>query len=161
MSFKRVTTDTNNFGYRLLTSDGDVTPLKYSDIDKYRADDRDELVLKTLNTQSNALAGLDIPVIIAAKGGSIIIASDSATAEKASAAAFPVSEYDRTPRQAIRAVQKAEGLKENLLNSFDFAASGQFVPAQLPTLFAFAARVTDNVVRPVFATDNDEMRLAA
>ncbi len=83
MSLNRVNHSVNDFGYRLLTPNGDVKSLNPSDLSKYRADDRDELVQSTLTTQTKSLVSLDIPVIIPAKGGAIIIASTAETAEKA------------------------------------------------------------------------------
>ncbi len=159
MSLNRVRNNANDFGYRLLTPNGEIIPLKYSDLNKYRADDSDDLVMNTLYGQTKALDNLDIPVIMAGKGGSIIIASHAETAEKASAQAFPVSEYDRTPRQVTRSVERAEGLKENLLNNFDFASSGQFVPLPLKSDFRAAVR-PDNIVRLGFGVTED-IRLAA
>jgi len=154
-----VQNNANDFGYRLLTPNGEIISLKHADLNKYRADDSDELVMNTLHGQTKALAHLDIPVVMAGKGGSLIIASNAATAEKASAQAFPVSEYDRTPRQVTRSAERAEGLRADLMNNFDFAASGQFMPLPLKSDFRAAVR-PDNIVRPVF-TVGEDMRLAA
>lgn len=159
MSLNKVQTNAKDFGYRLLTPNGEIISLNNSDLNKYRADDSDDLVMNTLLGQTKALSNLDIPVIMAGKGGSIIIASESVTAEKASAQGFPVSEYDRTPRQVARTAEKADGLKVSLLNSFDFASSGQFVPP--PILWDFKAAVRPaNINGPVFAVTED-IRLAA
>ena len=118
--------------------------------------------MKVLTAQTKTIAdhGLDVPVVLAAKGGSIIIASDSVTAEKASAWTFPVSEYDRAPRQITRTAQKVEGLRADLIINFDFAASGQFNPLPLKSDFKAAVR-QDNVIRPAFGTDLEGMRFAA
>jgi hypothetical protein len=160
VTLDRPNTNTNNFGFRLMTVDGKVTPLNYSDIDKLRADDKDELVLNALNAHSNSLAHLDIPVIIAGKGGSLIIASNADTAEKASALAFPKNqEYDRSSRQT-RTAEKVISLKANILNEFDFAASGHFNPIPLKSDFRVAVRPA-NINGPVFSPDYGDIRLAA
>lgn len=152
----------DQFGYRLISYNGSIETVQYSDLKKYRADDSQE-VMSVFSAQNNRLADHGIfPAFIApAKAGGLLVGGFASEAEKILDAAFGVQALDRSSRLAERAVEYKNNLKDKILNSFDFAASGQFVPLPLKSDFKSAVRAdNDNVVRPSFGMSED-MRLAA
>ncbi|HEU4839579.1 MAG TPA: hypothetical protein VFS88_09260 [Micavibrio sp.] len=152
----------DQFGYRLISYDGKIQSVQYSDLGKYRADDSRE-VMSVFSAQNNRLADNGIfPAFIApAKAGGLLVGGFASEAEKILDAAFGVQALDHTARAADRATAYKNDLKSRMLNSFDFAASGQFVPLPLKSDFKSAARAdNENIVRPSFGV-SEEMRLAA
>lgn len=150
----------DQFGYRLISYDGKIEPVQYSDLKKFRADDSRE-VMSVFSAQNNRLADNGIfPAFIApAKAGGLLVGGFASEAERILDAAFGVQALDRTSRVAERVIEHKKDLKNKILNNFDFAASGQFVPLPLKSDFKSAVRA-DNVVRPSFGVSED-MRLAA
>lgn len=152
----------DQFGYRLISYDGKIESVQYSDLKKYRADDGQE-VMSVFSAQNNRLADNGIfPAFIApAKAGGLLVGGFASEAERILDAAFGVQALDRTSRVAEHVTGYKNELKSKIMNSFDFAASGQFVPLPLKSDFRSAVRSdNDNVVRPSFGLSED-MRLAA
>lgn len=152
----------DQFGYRLISYDGKIQSVQHSELGKYRADDSRE-VMSVFSAQNNRLADNGIfPAFIApAKAGGLLVGGFASEAEKILDAAFGVQALDRTARTAERATAYKNDLKGRILNSFDFAASGQFVPLPLKSDFQSAARAdSGNAARPSLGVAED-MRLAA
>ena len=161
MSLRRVQQQNDSFGYRLISYDGKIESVQYSDLKKFRADDSHEAA-NVFSSQNNRLADHGIfPAFIApAKAGGLIVGGPAFEAEKILDAVFGVQALDRTPRKAERQEERKYDLKIKMLNSFDFAATGQFNPLPLKSDFKMAA-TQDNVVRPAFMIGEQDMRLAA
>lgn len=155
------TQTTDSFGYRLITPFGDVVPLAHSDIKQYRAAEGDAFVDRVFETQSKNLAdrGIYPAIVMPAKAGALIVASPASVAEKVLDAVFGVPALEHTTRHAPRIMAKTDGLKQEVLNSFGFAAAGQFIPLPLGNDFKAAAAQPANLrYAPVFEED---IRLAA
>lgn len=150
----------DSFGYRLITPFGDVVPLAHSDLKSYRADESDAFVARVFETQSRNLAdrGIYPAVVMPAKAGALIVASQASEAEKVLDAVFGVPALEHATRNAPRAIAKTDGLKQDMLNSFGFAAAGQFVPLPLGSDFKAAA---GRPAIPQAPALEETMRLAA
>ncbi len=151
----------DSFGYRLITSSGDVTALSDADVKKFRVDETDELVARTFRTQTQNIAdrGLHPLVVMPAKAGALIVASYGSEAEKILDAVYGVPELDRASRRAPRPVEMKTGLKEDMLFNFGFAASGQFKAIPLGNDFKAAVGKPANV--PYAPVLEETIRLAA
>lgn len=157
----------DSFGYRLITSSGDVVSLAQNELSKYRADETDEMVARAFRTQTQNIAdrGLHPLVVMPAKAGALIVASYGSEAEKILDAVYGVPELDRASRRAPRPIESTAGLKEKVLFSFGFAASGQFEALPLGDDFKAAAvgKPANVASAPVISAPviDETMRLAA
>lgn len=158
MSSSKPKEQADSFGYRLISPDGNVKLLNPADLKTYRADETDPVVSAYFEKQIDMLArnGLHPSAVMPGKVGSLIVGGYAWEAEKVLDAAFGVPELDRTSRRQVR---ETSGLKEVILNSFDFAASGQFVALPLIQNFqAAAAQPANDRHAPVY---EETRRLAA
>ena len=164
MSLGNVQQSHDSFGYRLITPYGNVTPLAYSDLPTYRADENDTVVADFFNKQVDKLAtnGLHPAIVMPGKAGALIVAGYASEAEQILDAAFGVHKFDRTSRIEERLQARNYDLKVKMLTNFKSATDGEPNVDPLSNAFSFATRKPDNKnFAPVVQVDASDWRLAA